>query len=334
MKNFENLKAILESFEKNRKLKESELENLKKNLKDNKSYDDQQFREDYAKEIADCFNPSAEMIKKGYLPCAAMILAGHFRVTNNVQGQGKELIRNIYPTAIELYYHEEDNGTDNIRFKDPIMYHTTDRKLYDYFKNEKYFNDNFKDCINNEHFDYEKALGTRNNYFSKRHLPIAEIPYEIPYFPVGSLNPHTSGIDITFENPDKKYRASCLIREYQIKFGGEEKENNIENSTDKKIENSTDIYDDMLICGIPLDNNVEWIEWVDDKDKSIETTQLDPSPRKNVCAYEKYNDYPELWQKIVKKENGVEVKNSKGKPVFEACPFNWQFRIKIPMNKK
>jgi hypothetical protein len=39
---------------------------------------------------------------------------------------------------------------------------------------------------------------------------------KIPYFPVLTLHAHDSGYDITFENPKEEYRASVLIREYQI----------------------------------------------------------------------------------------------------------------------
>ena len=37
----------------------------------------------------------------------------------------------------------------------------------------------------------------------------------IEYFPVGSLHPHKSGIDVTFERKGS-YRASFLIRKYRI----------------------------------------------------------------------------------------------------------------------
>lgn len=39
---------------------------------------------------------------------------------------------------------------------------------------------------------------------------------DIPYFPLMALHAHDSGYDITFENEDKKYRASALIRAYEI----------------------------------------------------------------------------------------------------------------------
>ncbi len=45
---------------------------------------------------------------------------------------------------------------------------------------------------------------------------------EVPYFPkTGSFYPHTFGVDVTFENEEKEYRASFLIREYQYKPNGE-----------------------------------------------------------------------------------------------------------------
>ena len=62
-------------------------------------------REEYAKVIGDCF-----------MPCAQSILAGFFTVTNQVGGE--MVIREIHPTAIELYYHEEGDE----RFKDHGSY--------------------------------------------------------------------------------------------------------------------------------------------------------------------------------------------------------------------
>ena len=37
----------------------------------------------------------------------------------------------------------------------------------------------------------------------------------VDYFPIGSLHPHNSGVDVTFEK-EGKYRASFLIRQYEI----------------------------------------------------------------------------------------------------------------------
>lgn len=45
----------------------------------------------------------------------------------------------------------------------------------------------------------------------------------VPYFPKeGSLYPHRSGVDFTFENEDEKYRASFLIRAYKTSLDEKE----------------------------------------------------------------------------------------------------------------
>ncbi len=38
----------------------------------------------------------------------------------------------------------------------------------------------------------------------------------VPYYSIGSLNFHISGVDVTFEKKEKKYRASFLIRKYSF----------------------------------------------------------------------------------------------------------------------
>ncbi len=224
----------------------------------------------YAAEIAKCF-----------MPCARGILAGYFKVTNVIEG--KTVTRTVKPTVIELYYHEEGDG----RFKDPIMYHTNDRKYYEFYKDK---------------FEEYKDRRDRKNYFDRRGIS------SLPYYPVGSLNPHPSGIDVTFENPSERYRASFLIREYEVSFDG---------GKPVPIPNSTDLYDDLLLNGITLEN-ADWIEWVDGDAESI---TLKSSPRKNVSAYEKYKDSPELWRKVVR---GTDAQN---KPAFEPCSFGWHFSV-------
>lgn len=253
MKNSAKLLSHLRKFEEDRQSKEAKLKLATS-------------REDYAEIIADCFTR-----------CAQAILAGHFRVINNVDGvEGKKIVREIYPTALELYYHEEGDGG----FKDPIMYHTNDRKIAEHLKKKN-----------------------PEKYFEKRGIP------GLPYYPFGNVNPHTSGIDITFEDPTKHYRASFLIRKYDVVYEG-----NVRLS----IDNSTEIYDDLLLNGIPM-NDADWIEWVDGDNifKDIKRHW-----RQNVPAYDVSNPSPEKWEKIVIGHT------AKGKPIFAKCPFNWQFSKK------
>ena len=233
-------------------------ENRKKSVS---SFPSPEKRVDYAAAIAKCF-----------IPCAKKILAGHFEVKNKVSGVN--ISRKIYPTVIELYYHEEDPGG----FQDPIMYHTDYRKRSD-----------------------KKAKG--ETYFTLTELD------KLPYFPIGSLNPHTSGIDVTFENAEKHYRASFLIREYNVIY---------ENKKERTVKNSTEIYDDMLFNGITQDN-AAGIEWVDDN----EDIQLKkPDWRRNVPDYEKDPENPEVW---IKKKASGEGTFTVGKYSYAKCPLNWQF---------
>ena len=220
-------------------------------------------------------NGYAHKIAECFLPCAEKILAGRFKVTCKI---GEDVrVRFIQPTAIELYYHEEKDGG----FKDPIMYHTDYRKRTD-----------------------KKAKGA--TYFSLTKLS------ELPYFPVGSLNPHTSGIDVTFENAEKKYRASFLIRKYKVKY---------ENGEERTTDNSTEIYDDMLFGGIPL-NNSDWIDWEDNVEK---VKAVDCDWRRNVPEYKKTSESSELWEKKKATEGNT---FSIGGVSYAKCPFNWQFKIK------
>ncbi len=57
---------------------------------------------------------------------------------------------------------------------------------------------------------------------------------DYPYFPIGSLFPHRSGIDMTFER-EGKYRASFLIRGYTYKSLINDEEKTFTNTTSQKL---------------------------------------------------------------------------------------------------
>ena len=253
MKNSAKLLSHLSMFETNRLLRKDDLRHAAT-------------REEYAEIIADCFTP-----------CAQAILAGHFRVVN--KEEGKEIARVIYPTALELYYHEEGVGG----FKDPIMYHTDDRKIAEHRKKKK-----------------------PQEYFLIRGIK------GLPYYPVGNENPHTSGIDITFENPFHRYRASFLIRKYEVVY---------ESGVKLPVDNSTEIYDDMLLNGIPM-NDADWVEWIDG---DVAVKEIQRGWRQNVPAYDVSDPAPENWKKI--EATGVNTFSSSGVR-YKKCPFDWQFSKK------
>ena len=75
--------------------------------------------------------------------------------------------------------------------------------------------------------DYKVYIRTVEFYFHSEktngvHDPIVYhrnnryIEGDVPFFPLMSIHAHASGFDITFENKEKQYRASALIRAYEI----------------------------------------------------------------------------------------------------------------------
>ena len=118
---------------------------------------------------------------------------------------------------------------------------------------------------------------------------------DIPYFPIMTLHAHDSGYDITFENPDKQYRASVLIRAYQVwdikqgcwlKWGTKEQQFRKYVNTDKTPINTQVLYLKYLLNGFPM-NGECLINWVDAKELLVFKTE-DGRPRKGV---DKYNEY-------------------------------------------
>ena len=111
---------------------------------------------------------------------------------------------------------------------------------------------------------------------------------KLPYFPLMTLHAHVSGLDITFENENLKYRASALIRAYAI-YDMSTK-SFIE--TKKKYKEGEAPYDDRstylydFINGFSLiegnKNNIVWI----DKATDVPHNALKTSSRENVYKYD------------------------------------------------
>ena len=113
-----------------------------------------------------------------------------------------------------------------------------------------------------------------------------------PYFKLGSFNLHQSGVDVTFENEEKKYRASFLIRAYRVL------KDESELSNDNKYDGrSSFIFDDMFPKGVFFGDNGFKIEWKKCKTKE---GQIERCNRRNVPEYEK--------EKSKEKKNPGEIK--------------------------
>jgi hypothetical protein len=103
---------------------------------------------------------------------------------------------------------------------------------------------------------YHEENGTIKDhimYHTNEHLPknykeVIKYKGGYPYFKLGSFNLHTSGVDVTFENQNKKYRASFLIRSYRVLK--KENEEDVKSLVMPFDACSTHIFDDMFYSGI------------------------------------------------------------------------------------
>ena len=147
-----------------------------------------------------------------------------------------------------------------------------------------------------------------------------------PYFKFGSFNLHQSGVDVTFENEEKKYRASFLIRSYRVlktDDGLYPKNDNTQYDP-----HSTHIFDDMFYSGYA---NTE-IVWIPTDRKGGNVLQY---PRINVAMYEdaetklktsesNYN----LEKKRTKENKSYYPKCFKyGSNYYMQCMRNWRFQL-------
>ena len=135
---------------------------------------------------------------------------------------------------------------------------------------------------------------------------------KVPYFPIMTLNAHNSGFDITFESENKNYRASALIRAYEVmdekdqflvwnkeKNQFEEPKNQSEPPNNGVNTQSTYLY--YLLNGFSLgnDNSIKWID----------------EPRSKGTITEN------IRQNVFKSEDEFVYKKIKGKK----CDRKWSF---------
>ena len=118
---------------------------------------------------------------------------------------------------------------------------------------------------------------------------------DIPYFPLMTLHAHDSGYDITFENPEKEYRASVLIRAYQIwdinqkswlKWDAKEQKFRKFIKADITPINTQVMFLKFLLNGFSM-NGECLVNWVDAKELLL-IKKEDGRPRKGVDKYDEY----------------------------------------------
>lgn len=114
-----------------------------------------------------------------------------------------------------------------------------------------------------------------------------------PYFPFMSLHAHSSGFDITFESKTSDYRASALIRSYEVIDANDNQylkwdtERCMFVTTDNYCFNDQSTYLKAILNGFAFgnDNDITW------KPSLTEITKtITEKPRKNVALYRKKGD--------------------------------------------
>lgn len=134
---------------------------------------------------------------------------------------------------------------------------------------------------------------------------------EIPYYELGRLHLHISGVDVTFENEEKQYRASFLIRGFHV--------------DNKEYDNhSTHVYDEMLYMGLPLGKPIE-IKWISKDLEGKETYTPKGEWRKNVAEYE-YKDGKYAKIEYHGKDFDPNLYFRYSGHVYKKCPRKWRFR--------
>lgn len=88
-----------------------------------------------------------------------------------------------------------------------------------------------------------------------------------PFFPLMTLHAHNSGFDITFENKEEEYRASALIRAYEIKDNNgkylkwDSKESKFKPCNEYCFnKQSTFLYSVLNGFAIGDENGVKWVD--------------------------------------------------------------------------
>jgi hypothetical protein len=211
-----------------------------------------------------------EQLNEWFKTIAQVILSGHFEVQSN---NDKECVK-VYPTTVEMYFHEEREGK---YIKDFIVYH----------RNGKIKDDN--------------------------KLRRVEDGKDIKYYPLGVLNTHPSGIDITFESEKRRFRASALIRAFNVENGKTSKVTGVQYVNQKEVDidgRSTYIYDALFSQFSILDGfSVRWVDC--ESEKKLKTIS-NPVKRKNVYEYDDDGnklselDTTRLWSFSVKEDQNLQ----------------------------
>lgn len=160
-----------------------------------------------------------------------------------------------------------------------------------------------------------------------------------PYFPLMSLHVHNSGIDITFESETGEYRASALIRSYEVIDVNDnqylkwdtKKCMFVKPTPNNYCFNDQSTYLKAILNGFAFgnSNDIKWVPSPTEKTKAITE-----KPRKNVvlfrkegAGYEKvtkayYEKHKEEFNKLVSEPHYFRISGIE----YLQDPRPWQFQ--------
>lgn len=140
---------------------------------------------------------------------------------------------------------------------------------------------------------------------------------ELRYFELGRLNLHISGVDVTFENERKAYRASFLIRGFRVNDG-------------KYDDCSTHVYDELLFMGVPIGKAIE-IKWISEDLPGKNNYAAEGKIRYNVAAEKCFIKNAKNKYEKIPIEEAIVIPLDKEKyycvsgNVYERCNRKWRF---------
>ena len=148
----------------------------------------------------------------------------------------------------------------------------------------------------------------RNNY---------HVEGKLPYFSPFTLHAHASGFDIAFENPEKEYRASALIRAYEIydeneiekKYLNYDKDNKkfVHSSEPAINTQSTYLYD--ILNGFGDAGIISWIHNPLQLYAEPAKQNIKQDRRKGVYSIDRWPDYNEPRERKWSFERNESIKH-------------------------
>lgn len=129
----------------------------------------------------------------------------------------------------------------------------------------------------------------------------------LTYFPLGSFNAHVSGVDVTFENEKKQFRASFLVRGIKI----------VDENGQVSFETRPTYVYEYLLMNQSIFSGIK-ICWIN---KPAKPATLKRAVRKNICQYDANG------QRIEYKPGIPCSKVKIGHNIYCQCPRLWRFYL-------